>query len=127
MRISIPLSLLLLPLALCLGQSSSMARPYQGYVLAFELTPDDDGNVTDCKLRGATHYSAGEVKDAADLRPSASLLESACSTFSRWKVVEVHRDRRGVIQTVDAPWPCFIRDDAPDKIDCHPSGRVPVD
>lgn len=121
-------SLFLSLLTLCVGQSTAIARPYQGYVLAFELTPDEAGNVVDCKLRRAVHYSATELQDPADAHASAALLEKACSTFSRWKA-DVHRDRQGGILPADAPWPCFIRDDTPGEIECHSSGheRVPVD
>jgi hypothetical protein len=128
MRRSISPSLPLALLALFVGQLTAIARPYQGYVLAFELTPDDGGNVVDCKLRRATHYSPKEVQDPADFHASAALLQKACSTFSHWKV-EVRRDRRGGIQPVDAPWQCLARDDTPDEIDCHPPQRerVPID
>jgi hypothetical protein len=128
MRVPISLPLLLLLLAVCV-QSTVIARPYQGYVLLFELTPDNEGNVIDCKLGRAMHYSPNEFEDRVDSHASAALLQNACATFSHWKIIEVSRNRQGEIQPVDAPWPCFIRDDAPDKIDCHPSGRerVPVD
>src|SRR6185369_11414352 len=104
------------------------ARPYQGYVLKFELTPDNGGNVVNCTLRRATHYSANGVQDPADFIASAVLIQDGCSTFSHWKL-EVRRDRRGNIEPTDAPWPCLVRDDTPDKVDCHPSGRerVPID
>jgi len=104
------------------------ARPYQGYVLKFELTPDNDGNVVNCTLRRATRYAADGVQDPADFIAPAVLIQDACSTFSHWKL-EVRRDRRGNIEPADAPWPCFVRDDTPDKVDCHPSGRqrVPID
>jgi len=129
MRIPIYLSLLLALPALCANPSTAIARPFQGYVLLFQLTPDEEGNVIDCKVAGATHYSLSEFQDRVDPHASDLLLKDACSTFSHWKVVEVPRDRQGKVQPVDAPWPCFIRDDAPDKIDCHPSGRerVPID
>ena len=128
MRLSISSSLLLTLLAACVGQLTAIARPYEGYVLAFELMPDNDGNVVNCKLRRATHYSSKELEDPADFHGSPTLLESACSTFSHWKV-DVRRDARGHVQTADAPWPCFVRDDTPDKIECHASGRerVPID
>ena len=104
------------------------AMPYQGYVLKFELTPDNDGNVVNCTLRRATRYAADGVQDPADFIAPAVLIQDACSTFSHWKL-EVRRDRRGNIEPADAPWPCFVRDDTPDKVDCHPSGRqrVPID
>jgi len=128
MRFSTSSLVLVTALAHCVGLPTAFARPYQGYVLRFELTPDDDGNVVKCTLRRTTHYSPTEVQDPADFHPSTILLKNACSTFSRWKL-EVIRDRRGSIQPADAPWSCLIRDDAPDKIDCHPSGheRVPID
>jgi len=102
------------------------ARPYQGYVLKFELTPDNDGNVVNCTLRRATHYASNEVQDPADFIASAVLIQSACSAFSRWKL-EVRRDRRGNIEPADAPWTCLVRDDTPDEVDCHPPERVPID
>jgi len=128
MRRFITSSMPLVLLALCVGQPTAIARPYQGYVLAFELTPDDRGNVMDCKLRRATHYSLKDVQDPADFHASPALLQKACSTFSHWKV-EVYRDRRGDIQPVDAPWHCLVRDHAPDEIDCHPPPheRVAID
>ena len=126
MRLSIALPLLTL-LALGAGQVA-IARPYQGYALAFDLTPDEDGNVVDCKFRRATHYARSEVRDYADFHPSAALIQKACLTFSHQKL-DVLRDRRGNILATDAPWPCLIRDDAPNEIDCHPSQRkrVPID
>jgi len=128
MRLSISSSLLFALLAACVWQPAAIAKPYEGYVLSFELMPDDDGNVVDCKLRRAKHYSSKDLQDPADFHGSPALLGRACSTFSHWKV-DVRRDDRGHIQTADAPWPCFVRDDTPDKIECHPSGpeRVPVD
>ena len=128
MHTSISASLLLTLLTACMGLPSAIARPYEGYVLTFELMPDNDGNVIDCKLRRATHYSSNELQDPAEFHGSAALLQDACSTFSHWKV-DVRRDSRGHLQTADAPWPCFVRDYAPDKIECHAFGRerVPVD
>src|SRR4051812_12383098 len=106
MRLHVSLSLLLTLLATCMGQPSAIARPYEGYVLAFELMPDNDGNVVDCKLRRATHYSPKELQDPTAFHGSATLLETACSTFGHWKL-DVRRNVQGSIQTVDAPWPCF--------------------
>ena len=101
------------------------ARPYQGYVLTFELIPDNHGNVVNCAFRKATHYASHGVQDRSDFKPAAPLLKDACSSFSHWKL-EVRRDRRGNIEPVDAPWACLVRDDTPEQIDCHPSSRERV-
>jgi len=115
-------SLLFALAAICLAQPNAIARPFRGYVLVFELTPDQKGNVVDCQLRRATHYTAEEVRSVANLALPDALLQDACSSF-RGRKLDVQYDRRGVIEPTDAPWPCLIRDDAPGEIDCHPSGR----
>src|SRR5215469_15592297 len=128
MQISTSTLLVLTLLATCIGQPAAVGRPYEGYVLAFELVPDNDGNVVDCKLRRAAHYSSKELQDPSDFHGPAALLQDACSTFSHWKV-DVRRDDQGHLQPADAPWPCFVRDATPDKIECHASARerAPID
>jgi len=128
MHRAISSSLLFALAFICIGQPDAIARPYRGYVLVFELTPDEGGNVVGCKLRKATHYTAEEISGATDFAFPDALLQEACASF-RHRKVEVQYDRRNVIQPTDAPWFCLVRDDAPGEIDCHPSGRerVPVD
>jgi len=82
MHLSIFSSLLFELLVVCVWQPTALAKPYEGYVLAFELMPDDDGNVVDCNFVG---QSTIRQKNFRTLRTSMAYLRGHAQRLATGK------------------------------------------